>query len=308
MNAGTWILVLILAPTLLFVIWLVLLETSVKIDPGTIGLALLRGKSTGRTLMPGRHFVRPWQKVMIQTYPSRELALVAGGVQRANPDVDYLDEPVSVVLGDHATAEVSYTVRCRLIRDKVHDVHESYGPEGIWSVLRDVSRRTVITEAADGGTTVDNVFGDGYGELERHIAAALTDALAEVGFELKMFSLRRVDLGSTGEVIQDTIRAKAELVREQAYAEVRRARIDNDGALVSDIDGVDHELALRYRQIDAWRDLIQRWGDGERHVPNVIATQLPSQSAWSATIAEHDLDQGGTEAGAAEGEAAGEAL
>ena len=154
MNAATWILILVLAPTLVFIIWLVLLETSVKIDPGTIGLALLRGKSTGRTLTPGRHFIRPWRKVMIQTYPSRELALVAGGVQQANPDVDYLDEPVSVFLSDHALAEVSYTVRCQLIRAKVHDIHESYGPEGIWSVLRDVSRRTVIAEAAHSDTTI----------------------------------------------------------------------------------------------------------------------------------------------------------
>ena len=120
------------------------------------------------------------------------------------------------MLSDHAAAEVSYTVRCQLVRDKVHDIHESYGPEGIWSVLRDVSRRTVIIEAAGSGTTIGNVLGDGYGELERRVAAALTDALAEVGFELKLFSLRNVDLGVTGEIVQDTIRAGAELEREQA--------------------------------------------------------------------------------------------
>lgn len=288
MNAATWILILILAPTVLFIVWLVLLETSVKIDAGTIGLALLRGKSTGRTLTPGRHFVRPWQKVMIQTYPSRELALVAGGAQQANPDVDYLDEAVSVFLSDQAMAEVSYTVRCQLILAKVHDVHESYGPEGIWSVLRDVSRRTVIAEAAGSGTTIGNVFGDGYAELERHIAAVLTEALVEVGFELRMFSLREIDLGATGEVVQDTIRAGAELEREQAYAAVRRARIDNDDALLADIDGLDYELVLRYRQVDAWRDLIKRWG-GERHVPSVIAAQLGIESAWAGH--QHDPEQ-----------------
>ncbi len=288
MNAATWILILILAPTVLFIIWLVLLETSVKIGAGTIGLALLRGKSTGRTLTPGRHFVRPWQKVMIQTYPSRELALVAGGAQQANPDVDYLDEAVSVFLSDQAMAEISYTVRCQLILTKVDHVHESYGPEGIWSVLRDVSRRTVIAEAAGSGTTIGNVFGDGYAELERHIAAALTEALVEVGFELRMFSLREVDLGATGEVVQDTIRAGAELEREQAYAAVRRARIDNDDALLADIEGLDYELVLRYRQVDAWRDLIKRWG-GERHVPSVIAAQLGIESAWAGH--QHDLEQ-----------------
>ena len=205
MNAATWILILILAPTVLFIIWLVLLETSVKIDAGTIGLALLRGKSTGRVLTPGRHFIRPWQRLMIQKYPARELALVAGGVQQANPDVDYLDPPVHVLLSDHAGAEVSYTVRCQLIRDKVQEVHESYGPEGIWSVLRDVSRRTVIVETAGSGTTIGNVLGDGYAELERRVGAALADALAEVGFELKLFSLREIDLGVTGEIVQDTI-------------------------------------------------------------------------------------------------------
>jgi len=307
-NAATWILILILAPTVLFIVWLVLLETSVKIDPGTIGLALLRGKSTGRTLTPGRHFIRPWRKVMIQTYPSRELALVAGGVQQANPDVDYLDTPASVLLSDQAMAEVSYTVRCQLVRDKVHDIHESYGPEGIWSVLRDVSRRTVIVETAGSGTTIGNVLGDGYGELERHVGAALTDALAEVGFELKMFSLRRVDLGMTGEIIQDTMRAGAELEREQAYAAVRRARVDNDSALLAEVDGLDHELVLRYRQVDAWRDLIERWGDGGRHVPSVIATQLTNPAAWAARIADEELDQGLLDTGAADGQAAGEAL
>ncbi len=226
---------------------------------------------------------------------------MAGGAQQANPDVDYLDEPVSVLLGDHAVAEVSYTVRCQLIRDKVHEVHESYGPEGIWSVLRDVSRRTVIIESAGSGITIGSVIGDGYGELERHVGAALTDALVEVGFELKMFSLRRVDLGTTGEIVQDTIRAGAELEREQAYAAVRRARIDNDSALLAEVDGLDHDLVLRYRQVDAWRDLIQRWGDGERHVPSVIAAQLPNQSAWAATLAEHDLAPGGTDTGCRRG-------
>ena len=306
MNAATWILILILAPTLLFIVWLVLLETSIRIAPGTLGLALVRGKSTGRTLTPGRHFIRPWRKVMIQTYPSRELALVAGGIQQSNPDVDYIDEPVSVFLSDQAVAEVSYTVRCQLIRSKVHDIHESYGPEGIWSVLRDVSRRTVIAEAAGSPTTIGNIFGDGYAELERHVSAALTDSLAAVGFELKLFSLRNVDLGPTGEVVQDTIRATAELQREQAFAEVRRARIDNDNALLAEVGGLDHELVLRYRQVDAWRDLIQRWS-GERQVPGVIATQLRAESSWAATVVDHEHDQQHEHAGPLDDQSAGEA-
>ena len=104
MNAGFWIFLLVLGPVLLFIVWLVLLETSVRIEPGTLGLALLRGKSTGKVMGPGRHFMRPWRKVMIQTYPSRELALIAGGLQQSNPDVDYIEEAASVFLGDSSSA------------------------------------------------------------------------------------------------------------------------------------------------------------------------------------------------------------
>ena len=107
----------------------------------------------------------------------------------------------------------------------------------------------------------------------------------------------------TGEIVQDTIRAGAELEREQAYAAVRRARIDNDSALLAEVDGLDHDLVLRYRQVDTWRDLIQRWGDGERHVPSVIAAQLPNQSAWAATTGRTRLAPGGTDTDAGAGEA-----
>ena len=62
MNAGFWIFLLVLGPVLLFILWLILLETSVRIEPGTLGLALLRGKSTGKVMGPGRHFVRPWRR------------------------------------------------------------------------------------------------------------------------------------------------------------------------------------------------------------------------------------------------------
>ena len=278
MNAGFWIFLLVLGPVLLFIVWLVLLETSVRIEPGTLGLALLRGRSTGKVMDPGRHFVRPWRKVMIQTYPSRELALIAGGVQQSNPDVDYVEEAASVFLGDSSSARVQYTVRCQLMPAKLQGVHDTYGPEGIWSVLRDVSRQSVIAECATSGMTINDMFGDGYGALEGRIAGALAASLEEVGFQLKLFSLREVDLGPAGEVVQARIRAGAELEREQALAEVRRARVDNDAALLADHESLDHDQLLRYRQIEAWNDLLEKW-NGREHIPTMLTTQA---SGWAA--------------------------
>ena len=281
MSPGFWILLLVLGPVLIFILWLVLIETSVRIEPGTLGLALIRGKSTGQVLTPGRHFVRPWRKLMIQTYPSRELALIAGGLQQSNPEVDYIEEPASVFLGDGSTALVQYTVRCQLIPEKLQNVHDTYGPEGIWSVLRDVSRRCVITESGSSDMSIRDMFGDGYGALEGRISTGLATSLEDVGFQLKMFSLREVDLGPAGEVVQATIRAGAELEREHALAIVRRARIENDAALLAEIDSLDRDQLLRYRQIEAWNDLVEKWNGGA-HIPSLLTTQVQGESAWMA--------------------------
>ncbi len=283
MNAGFWILLLILGPVLIFIVWLILLETSVRIQPGTLGLALLRGKSTGNVMGPGRHFIRPWRKLMIQTYPSRELALIAGGLQQSNPEVDYIEEPASVFLGDGSSAVVHYTVRCQLIPTKLQGVHDTYGPEGIWSVLRDVSRQSVITECGSSDMTINDMFGDGYMALQRRISEGLTSVLDDVGFDLKMFSLREVDLGPAGEVVQARIRAGAELERENARTDVRRARIENDVALLADIESLDHDQLLRYRQIEAWNDLLEKW-NGREHIPTLLTTQV---SAWASDTLHH---------------------
>lgn len=291
MSAGFWIFLLVLGPVLLFIVWLVLLETSVRIDPGVLGLALVRGRSTGKVMGPGRHFMRPWRKVMIQTYPSRELALIARGVQQSNPEVDYTEEPASVLLGDGSSAQVQYTVRCQLVPGKLQSVHDTYGPEGIWSVLRDVSRQNVITECSASGMTISDIFGDGYATLQRRITAELAASLDTIGFELKMFSLREVDLGPTAEVVQATIRAGAELERENALAAVRRARIENDAAIIADVGSLDHGQLLRYRQIEAWNDLVEKWNGGA-HIPGLLTTQVQGESAWAA----HSSEQGRADA------------
>jgi len=303
-NAGFWIFLLVLGPVLLFVLWLVLIETSVRIEPGTLGLALVRGRSTGKVMGPGRHFIRPWRKVMIQTYPSRELALIAGGIQQSNPDVDYLEEPASVFLGDGSSAQVQYTVRCQLEPNKLQGVHDTYGPEGVWSVLRDVSRQRVIAECGASGMTINDIFGDGYGALESRISKALSTSLDEVGFTLKMFSLREVDLGPAGEVVQARIRAGAELEREQALAEVRRARVDNDSVLLADHDTLDRDQLLRYRQIEAWNDLLEKW-NGREHIPTLLASQA---SGWASSLMQTNAANGDADAAAIRDELQGDSL
>ena len=94
--------------------WVTLLVTSFRVEPGTVVLLLKQGKATGRVLGPGRHFIQPWRKALVQVYPARQLALVAGGAASIDERVDHADTPLRVHLGDKTFATLSYTMRCRL--------------------------------------------------------------------------------------------------------------------------------------------------------------------------------------------------
>lgn len=271
----------------LVVVLLVLFATAIVVAPGTIALVLKRGKATGRALSPGRHFVAPWQKINLQIYPSRELSLVAGGRTIADARVEYADDAIRVHLGDKALAQVSYTVRCQLDPSELREVHNQYGPEGVWPALRDTTRSTLLAEIGNGKVAIADVYGEGFGKLEARLTTALDTALGAIGFELKMFSLREIDLGETGEVIQTIVRADTELDREQAFAKVRRARLENDAALNSLVDGIDGDVLLRYRQIEAWRDILHRW-DGDQPIPSALTMPLLTAPTSTSTVgAEH---------------------
>ena len=284
MDAAVWISILVVLLLLAVGVYVLLLATSVLVEPGTLALLLKRGKATSRALDPGRHFMQPWRKAMMQVYPSRELALVAGGETTGDPRVDATEAPLRVHLGDKTFAQVSYTVRCRLDITKLKFVHEQFGPEGIWSAVRDTTRRTLIADLGTSDVSIDEVFGDGYAALEKRLSTALGTALGEIGFELTMFSLREIDLGETGEVIQATLRADVELEREQALSQVRKARLENDASMNELLDDVDADVMLRYRQIEALAQILERWG-GDRPIPAAISAPVmaaaPSTSATS---------------------------
>jgi hypothetical protein len=82
-------------------------------------------------------------------------------------------------------------------------------------------------------------------------------------------------------VIQAIVRADTELEREHAFAKVRRARLENDAAISSLLDGIDGDVLLRYRQIEAWRDILHRW-DGEQPIPSALTMPLFRESAPGA--------------------------
>jgi hypothetical protein len=142
----------------------------------------------------------------------------------------------------------------------LREVHNRFGPAGIWTAVQDESARAVRAALAKPGVVVDDLFGPARVELERGVRDDVASALAVSGFDLTMFGLGDVDLGETGEVIQATARARLELEREVAEEATRIARADIDVKLGTHLTGPAIETALRYREIDAWRQVAQRTG------------------------------------------------
>ena len=281
-----WIVFLALAIPLLAIFgWMILSGSVVRIPPGRLGLLLIRGRATDQVLAPGPHWVPALRRRMVEEYPSLELSYRAVGDPTAAPESGELERSgpaPQVTLGDRTEARLGYTVRFRLDESQLRSVHERFGAEGIWPAARDLSTRAVrgCVSAPDVG--VDDLFGPERATLEASIATAVTETLAADGLTLTMYALGDVDLGRTGDVIQSTVRARLEKDREEAESSMRLARARIDAELEPYLTS-GSDAALRYREVDVWRDLA--------HANRIVATPArPSQPRAPEAAAEGTPD------------------
>jgi regulator of protease activity HflC (stomatin/prohibitin superfamily) len=268
----SWVAVVVLVvvglPLLIFALWWVLQELRVSIESGSVALVLQRGVATEKVLQPGLHLLRPYKKRTMQIYPLRELTYLAGPGQQPEAS-DLQDEPLELHLGDRTAVAVSYTVRFRIRPEKLRDLHERVGPLGIKSVVRDRSRQVLMDRLGEAGTTYADLFGEARAALQTALSEQLGTALEGESLELVLFTLRDVDLGETGEMVQAAVRGRAELEREEAAAAVRLARVRNENEINTLLVGGLADEVIRYRQIELWREYVQRW-DGHA-TPTVVS-------------------------------------
>ena len=256
MNA--WIVFLIvLVPIVLLLAGVASSDSLITIPPGSVGLLLKAGKPTDTVLPPGLHWVPRLRKRLIAPYPALELAYRAtldGSPSDETGSQDRAGPALRVTLGDRTQATIGYTVRFQLDTKHLRSVHERFGPDGFWIAVRDITARALRHRMGDSDVGVDDLFGDRRNALEEQIGAEVAAALQDDGMVVKMFMLGDVDLGRTGDVIQSTARARLELEREQAESTVRVARARIDAELEPYLATLS-DAALRYREVDMWRDL-----------------------------------------------------
>jgi hypothetical protein len=271
MSTVGWIILLVLLlPMIGFLIWWIIVVSVVRIPSGSLGLLMVKGRATDTTLLPGSHFSLAVVRRMVEEYPSVELAYRAGAEdptdpetaglgRRRSPDLEQSGTPLTVTLGDRTTAILSFTVRFVLVPEQLRTVHERFGPNGIFGIVRDESHRAVRNTLGDPSFGVDSLFGPARDACQTQLAEAISAALESDGIRLTAFSLSTVDLGRTGEVIGATVRARYELDRETAEAATRLARALNDAELEQKLTAPS-EAGWRYRETDLWRDLVNRTG------------------------------------------------
>jgi regulator of protease activity HflC (stomatin/prohibitin superfamily) len=266
---SAWIVFLIvIIPLLGLLAWIASSDSLINIPPGRIGLLMINGRATDKVVQPGLHWVPRLRRRLVAEYPSLELSFRAHGEDSAAEptDTERSGPTLSVTLGDRTQATLSYTVRFRLDEDRLKTIHERFGPEGFWSAVRDVSAQALRWRVIEPGVSVDDLFGTGWRELERHVAESVKATLDDHGLIVTMFSIDGTDLGRTGEVIQSTVRARLELEREEAESSLRMARARIDSELEPYLVTMS-DAALRYREVDVWRDLVHT--QSERAVPRV---------------------------------------
>ncbi|HZX53978.1 MAG TPA: SPFH domain-containing protein [Ilumatobacteraceae bacterium] len=252
------IFLVIVIPVIGLLAYLFLDEAFVQIDSGKLGLVIRRGKATDKSLLPGRNFVPVLRKFTVEVYPSLELAYRAGDSDDAEDwsEFEHGGPALSVILGDRANVELSYTLRFRLDPGALKEIHERFGTAGIWSAIRDASARSLRATLSDPGVGIDDLFGKSRNQLEARLSESVASALRDDGFFLTAFSIGDVDLGRSGEVIQATVRARLELQRELAEAATRRAEVEADLQLLPVLGDASMERALRYREVGMWREFV----------------------------------------------------
>lgn len=192
---------IVVVPVLVVLAWLLLDESIVRIPPGRLGLLLVRGVPTDQVVEPGSHWVPALRRRTVVEYPALELSWRAGDVTRHGDD-DALERsgpPLLVTLGDRATVLIAYTVRFRLASGALRQIHVDYGPDGMWSAVRDLSAGTIRRVlAAD--RSIDDVLGARRAALEEALGAAITDELAAHALTVTMFTLGDVTADRAGDV------------------------------------------------------------------------------------------------------------
>ncbi len=198
-------------------------RTVIRINDREMGLVLRRGAATDKVLDPGEHTLTPFVESIV-TYPSHELTYLVVEDKLVDTvqgkEADFADHPLDITTADKATANILYTVRCRISKSGVRHIHDRFGRNGIKGVIRDESRHIIRLALNEKNYTARDLLGSSRAQVEMAISERLKERLAANGLEMTHFGLREADLGELGKQLDAQMRTIEELKLEQEKSNV----------------------------------------------------------------------------------------
>ena len=215
MSTLAWIILLILIlPAIGLLVWVILAASLMRVPSGSLGTGHVQGQ--GHRPLPAP---RPALRVRVppgdhRGVPSVELAYRADGqgddenvgfnrhlgdrrVSRGAFDrLEVSGPPLRATLGDRTEATIVITVRFQLTQENLRTVHERYGPNGVFGIVRDHQYARRAGRAGRTPTTASSSSSAPSGRpASERLATAVRDALESDGIKMTGFVLGAVDLG-----------------------------------------------------------------------------------------------------------------
>jgi hypothetical protein len=136
------------------------------------------------------HWVPSLRKRQAIGYPAVEMSYRATDATRAAVSSTSTHEaygpPLAVTLGPLG-GPAGLTLRFRLDPERLRLVHERYGPDGLWAVVRDESARALSAALSDPARTIAVLFGTARIELDDRLGAAVARVLDADGLVMTSF-------------------------------------------------------------------------------------------------------------------------
>lgn len=228
MSAGAILVFAAVAlPLLAFMVWILVAHWTVRIGHRQAGLVIRRGRATNRTLSAGTHILPPFLGI-VEAYPDVEMTYMTTAESVAavegRSDFSYYDPPFGVIDRDASGAGVFYTIRFRIAKDGLKQVHERFGPMGIKGIIRDESRRVIQELFSDDAYSIVDLAGTRRPELERVLFDRINDVLSNNGFAVTLFTLQEPDLRELGEALRAQRQEREQLAIEELRSQTDEAR------------------------------------------------------------------------------------
>ena len=181
---------------------------------------------------------------------------------------------LEVTLGDRTRATVPYTVRFRLVPDKLRQVHERFGPAGVFGIVRDASSAAVSAALRDPAIGIDDMFGAQLEVCQKSVARPWPTLWTPTGSNSAPSCSVPPSSGGPEKSSRPRFGAARARAREGAEAPTRLARAANDA---------DLQQNLTLSNEDAWRCRRQICGVSWCSAQALQVAIRPQAPEWSGS-------------------------